>query len=107
MSRQHDIEPDILITPNTEILHVTVTEQYCRVDAVGTRSFRNVKTFAVHVRDDFGNERKITLPEELYDAFAVGQVGTLTLVDGEVYSFELDGDGGDGEDALPYSPTVL
>ena len=97
---------DTIFSPQTEILHVTVTEQYCRVDAVGTRSFRNVKTFAIHVRDDFGNERKIELPEELYDAFEVGQVGTLTLVDGEVYSFELDGDDGDGEDALPYSPNI-
>lgn len=98
---------DTIFSPQTEILHVTVTEQYCRVDAVGTRSFRNVKTFAIHVRDAFGNERKIELPEELYDAFEVGQVGTLTLVDGEVYSFELDGDDGDGEDALPYSPDIL
>lgn len=98
---------DTIFSPQTEILHVTVTEQYCRVDAVGTRSFRNVKTFAIHVRDDFGNERKIELSEELYDAFEVGQVGTLTLVDGEVYSFELDGDDGDGEDALPYSPDIL
>ena len=98
---------DTIFSQQTEILHVTVTEQYCRVDAVGTRSFRNVKTFAIHVRDDFGNERKIELPEELYDAFEVGQVGTLTLVDGEVYSFELDGDDGDGEDALPYSPDIL
>lgn len=98
---------DTIFSPQTEILHVTVTEQYCRVDAVGTRSFRNVKTFAIHVRDDFGNERKIELPEELYDAFEVGQVGTLTLVDGEVYSFELDGDDGDDEDALPYSPDIL
>ena len=98
---------DTIFSPRTEILHVTVTEQYCRVDAVGTRSFRNVKTFAIHVRDDFGNERKIELPEELYDAFEVGQVGTLTLVDDEVYSFELDGDDGDGEDALPYSPDIL
>ena len=98
---------DTIFSPQTEILHVTVTEQYCRVDAVGTRSFRNVKTFAIHVRDDFGNERKIELPEELYDAFEVGQVGTLTLVDGEVYSFELDGDDGNGEDALPYSPDIL
>ena len=98
---------DTIFSPQTEILHVTVTEQYCRVDAVGTRSFRNVKTFAIHVRDDFGNERKIELPEELYDAFEVGQLGTLTLVDGEVYSFELDGDDGDGEDALPYSPDIL
>ena len=97
---------DTIFSPQTEILHVTVTEQYCRVDAVGTRSFRNVKTFAIHVRDDFGNERKIELPEELYDAFEVGQLGTLTLVDGEVYSFELDGDDGDGEDALPYSPNI-
>ena len=97
---------DTIFSPQTEILHVTVTEQYFRVDAVGTRSFRNVKTFAIHVRDDFGNERKIELPEELYDAFEVGQVGTLTLVDGEVYSFELDGDDGDGEDALPYSPNI-
>jgi hypothetical protein len=98
---------DTIFSPQTEILHVTVTEQYCRMDAVGTRSFRNVKTFAIHVRDDFGNERKIELPEELYDAFEVGQLGTLTLVDGEVYSFELDGDDGDGEDALPYSPDIL
>ena len=97
---------DTIFSPQTEILHVTVTEQYCRVDAVGTRSFRNVKTFAIHVRDDFGNERKIELPEELYDAFEVGQVGTLTLVDGEVYSFELDGNNGDAEDALPYSPNI-
>ena len=98
---------DDFSSPNTEILHVSVVEQHCRVDAVGTRSFRNVKTFLIRVRDDFGNEREILLPEELYDAFEVGQVGTLTLVDGEVYSFELDGDSPDeGEDALPYSPNI-
>ena len=106
MNHLYDNTPDFISYPRSEILHICVVEQYCRVDAVGTRSFRNVKTFAIHVRDDFGNERKIDLPEELYDAFEVGLVGTLTLVDDEVYSFELDGDDGDGEDALPYSPDI-
>ena len=107
MNHLYDNTPDFISYPRSEILHICVVEQYCRVDAVGTRSVRNVKTFAIHVRDDFGNERKIELPEELYDAFEVGQVGTLTLVDGEVYSFELDGDDAEGEDALPYSPNVI
>ena len=98
---------DTFSSPNTEILHVRVTEQYCQLHTVGTRSFRNVKAFLIRVRDDFGNEREISLPEELYDAFEIGQIGTLTLVDDEVYSFELDGDDAKGEDALPYSPTVL
>ena len=99
---------DDFSSPNTEILHVRVTEQHCRLAAVGMRSFRNVKTFLIRVRDDFDNEREIELPEELYDAFEIGQIGTLTLVDGEVYSFELDGDIPDeGEDALPYSPNIV
>ncbi len=80
------------VAPHRESLHVTVIDQYCSVQTVGSKSPRTVKTFTVRLQDDDGNIRTLSLPEKLYDAFEAGQRGTLTLVDGELYGFSLDGD---------------
>ena len=100
---------DTPMSPRTEILHVRVVEQSCRMSTAGTKTFRTIKHFVIRVRDDFGNERDIMLPEELYEAFEVGQVGTLTLTDGEVFSFELDGDRDETTqgDELPWPPSFV
>ena len=51
-----------------------------------------VKEFCVKFRDGDGNIHNVLIPEELYDAFEIGQHGTLTLIDGNLSSFVLDED---------------
>ncbi len=82
--------PQQQVTPQRECMHVTVLKPYCYLTSTGTKTFHTVKAFAVRVQEDSGNVRDITVPEALYDAFEVGQTGTLTLVDGELYEFVPD-----------------
>ena len=87
-------EPTVEEFPEPEVItitqKVTVVDQYCRVRSVGIKMPKTIREFAVIFQTE--NEERLTLPvpEEVYDAFEQGQVGLLTTVDGELYSFELE-----------------
>ncbi|MBR2621451.1 MAG: hypothetical protein IKC97_03665, partial [Clostridia bacterium] len=57
---------DTPMSPRTEILHVRVVEQSCRMSTAGTKTFRTIKHFVIRVRDDFGNERPSLLVTVTY-----------------------------------------
>ncbi len=78
-----DIEPTIVT------LHAKVVDQRCFVTRTGTKIPKVVKHFVVIFQDD---ERtyEIAVEEEMYDAFEIGQIGELTLIDGNIASYVLD-----------------
>ena len=68
----------------------TVINQACRVSMAALQIPKTVKEFVIVFRTEEGEILKLNVPEMLYDGFQQGQIGTLTTVDGELYSFELD-----------------
>lgn len=84
-------EKDPVSTQNeftVDIMKATVVEQMCLVKTIGIRSPKTIKMFFVVFQTENGEILKIDIPEEMYEGFAQGQTGLLSLVDGELYSFE-------------------
>ena len=73
-----------------ETFSVTVTDMSCRVYSKGIKLPKTVKEFNVVFTDAEGKSIEISVDEELYSAFETGQKGTLTMIGGMMYSFELD-----------------
>ena len=70
-------------------MRVSVVDQFCRVEMVGIRSPKSVEIFTVVFETDEGKSLKFDVLKEIYDGIDVGQRGILTVVNGELYSFEL------------------
>ena len=68
----------------------TVLDQACTVKTVGTKTPKTVKEFAVLFSLSNGKTKSFLVPEEMYDGFEKGQVGVLTVVGEELYSFEIE-----------------
>lgn len=69
---------------------VTVVGQTCSAKVVGIKKPKAVNEFLIYFKDEDDNVFPISVPEDLYDGFEEGQKGTLTLVNGKLYGFELD-----------------
>ncbi|MBR5442264.1 MAG: hypothetical protein IKV44_04870 [Clostridia bacterium] len=70
--------------------HVTVVGQSCSARMVGMKKPKAVNEFLIYFKDEDSKTFPVAVPEDLYDGFEEGQTGTLTLVDGKLYGFELD-----------------
>lgn len=70
-------------------IHAKVTDLSCNVLSEGYRPPKTFKEFTVNFETDNGKTLKLHVSEEMYDGFEKGQVGILTVVDGQFYSFEL------------------
>ncbi len=75
----------------TEELRVTVVSQSCRVLTTGIKNPKAVREFTVMMQKEDGTLFNLPVPEEAYEGSEEGQTRLLTLVEGELYSFELDG----------------
>ena len=53
---------------------------------------KTVKEFVIVFEDSEGKFRRVLVGEDMYDAFEEGQVGMLTLINGQIDSFVLDGE---------------
>ena len=63
----------------------------CGTGMVGSyRLPKSVKTFLIVFKNDEGKTLEISVPEEYYLDLSVGQKGVITLVEGNLDSFELD-----------------
>ena len=78
--------------PEPEELHVhaKVAKMECATRYVGIKQPKLIKDFLVFFEDDEGKAIRLFVDEEYYLSMEVGQVGNLTLIDGELYSFVLD-----------------
>ena len=75
------------------VVHVEVVDMTCGVESVGYQAYKQpkaVKYFVIQFKDDEGGLWEIPVVEEMYDGFEKGQTGMLTLIDGELISFDLD-----------------
>ncbi|MBO5271054.1 MAG: hypothetical protein J6B77_09725 [Clostridia bacterium] len=84
------VEERLKETPETVTVHARVVDQCCFTTTVGIKAPKAVKAFFVSFAGDDGMLYKIPVSEEMYDAFEIGQVGELTLINGEVGSYILD-----------------
>ena len=75
----------------TVSIKATVIDQICCVKTVGIKTPKTIKEFSVVFQTENGETLKWNVPEEMYDGFEKGQSGTLSVVDGELYGFELSG----------------
>lgn len=73
----------------TESFRVTVVDMVCYADMTGTKSPKSKRVFTVSFETESGEILKKNVTEEMYDGFDKGQTGVLTLVDGDLYSFEI------------------
>ena len=69
--------------------NATVVDMACGVEVKGTKTVKAVKTFRVAFELESGKVIILTIPEEMYEGIEVGQKGKLTLLDGELYGFEV------------------
>ncbi len=79
-----DIEP----TPVT--IHAKVVDVRCFITREGTKIPKVVRHFVVIFQDDNEQTYEIAVKEDIYDGFEVGQIGKLTLTDGNIVSYILD-----------------
>ena len=69
----------------------TVADLACWVRMAGSyKAPKAVQEFAVVFQTEDGEMIKLIIPEEMYHGLGKGQVGIITVRDGELYSFELE-----------------
>ena len=86
---------DEILADEGEILtmHAKVLDMACGVKSIGYQNHKQpkaVKFFIITFENDQGKSFSIPVAEGMYDGFDVGLSGTLTLVDGQLLSFEPD-----------------
>ena len=53
---------------------------------VGIKTPKSVEIYTVEFKND-DELIKLDIPQEMYDGLEIGQIGEVTLVEGELYSF--------------------
>ena len=71
-------------------VHAEVVDMNCGVNMVGHKEPKTVKHFVIDFNCEDGEVRQVYVPEAFYEGFDVGLTGMLTLVDGQLKSFEPD-----------------
>ena len=75
----------------TVTVHAEIVDMVCGTGMVGSyRLPKSSKTFIIKFSCDDDKTYELRVPEEYYLELSVGQKGTLTLVEGNLYSFVLD-----------------
>lgn len=75
--------------PETRELQATVVDLCCAVRTIGYQTPKTVTLFAVTFETADGQHLYLQVPQEMYEGLEKGQTGLVTLVDGELYSFEI------------------
>ena len=70
----------------------TVVDQTCCVKTIGIKTPKMIKEFSITFQTENGEIISLNVPEEMYDGFDKKQTGVLTIVDGQLYGFELTDD---------------
>lgn len=82
-------DAELLAEPEITEIRATVSEIKCEVKVWGTKTPQVIKEFCVSFVDDTGKTYDFKVPEEMYEGFEEGQVGILTLSNGNIYGFTL------------------
>ena len=76
----------------TVTARATVVDQTCCVKTIGIKTPKTIKEFTITFQAENGEIIRLNVPEEMYDGFDKKQTGILTVVDGQLYGFELTDD---------------
>lgn len=93
MMKEKEAEEDEEFERDAEIVtvHAEIVDMVCGTGMVGSyRLPKSSKTFIIKFSADSGEVYELSVPEEYYLELSVGQTGTLTIVEGNLDSFELD-----------------
>ena len=93
MMKEKEEEEDEEFEREAEIVtvHAEIVDMVCGTGMVGSyRLPKSSKTFIIKFSADSGEVYELSVPEEYYLELSVGQTGTLTIVEGNLDSFELD-----------------
>lgn len=71
-------------------LKATVVDLSCSAEVVGIKKPKAIEQYCVAFESDDGKSFKFDVPKEMYDGFEKGQTGLLTIVDNELYGFEIE-----------------
>ena len=71
-------------------LKARVVDLSCSAELVGIKKPKAENYYWAVFEGDDGKSYKLSVTEEMYDGFEEGQEGVLTLVDGELYGFEIN-----------------
>ena len=93
---RHVVKKDIENAKEEELPEpTTVYAQIIDMAVAGSHSGGKMSRYTMHfyVKFVIGATEEVIhdVPEEMYDGFEKGQSGTLSVVDGELYGFELAG----------------
>ena len=76
--------------PEEKEIRARVIDMACSSRLIGTKEPKSFQSFVIYFEDEYQKQFSLSVPEEYYSAFDIGQSGVLTLRDGEFYSFELE-----------------
>ena len=66
-----------------------VVDMACGTKMIGTKTPKSSQWYMIVFRDDLGKIIEVPVNQEMYEGFEIGMHGTLKLVDGAIYSFEV------------------
>ena len=92
---EEDTDDEIFQAPIKETFCAKVIDRICGINTKTSNAYKMVKTvkeFVIVFEDSEGKFRRVLVGEDMYDAFEEGQVGMLTLLNGQIDSFVLDGE---------------
>ena len=75
---------------DTVTTRAEIIDMNCGVYTVGYRTPKAVKSFIIKFKGEDETEYTVNVSEEVYCELDVGLVGILTLIDGQLNSFEID-----------------
>ena len=75
----------------SESFHAEITDMVCGTGMVGSyRLPKSEKTFLIIFKNDEGKYFELRVSENIYTSLEVGMKGMLTILEGQLDSFELD-----------------
>lgn len=69
-----------------------VIDMACGTKMIGVKSPKTIECYIIVFRDDLGKTFEVPVNKEMYEGFEIGLYGNLKLIDGGLYSFEVNYD---------------
>ena len=93
-SDETDEEAEEAYEDDVEIVETRaeVIDMACGTKMIGLKNVKTVERYIIIFRDDLGKTLEVPVNKEMYEGFEIGMHGNLKLVDGGLYSFEVNYD---------------
>ena len=95
-AKQKELKSEVIKPDEPEYTTITtkatVVDQTCCVKTIGIKTPKTIQEFTITFQAEDGEIISLNVPEEMYDGFDKNQAGILTVVDGQLYGFEITDD---------------